>query len=69
MSIEEALAAETRESGSVTWAMLLKPSPALKRMLLVGIGVAISQQVPMEEEWGGAAASKLRHELRFKSTG
>ena len=35
---------ETREQGRVTWAMLLRPSPALRRMLLVGIGVAVSQQ-------------------------
>ena len=44
-TIEENIAVETRESGSVTWAQMLRPNPALKRMLVVGIGVAVCQQL------------------------
>ena len=43
--VQAALMEETAEQNSVTWSMLLKPSPALKRMLIVGVGVAVSQQV------------------------
>ena len=44
-TIEENIAVETRESGSVTWQQMLRPNPALKRMLVVGIGVAVCQQL------------------------
>eukprot|EP01048_Picozoa_sp_COSAG05_P016450 COSAG05_NODE_2117_length_3536_cov_16.781495_1_plen_475_part_00 len=45
-SIEENIRQETADSGVVSWQMLLlKPAPALRRMLLVGIGVAVCQQL------------------------
>ena len=44
-TIEENIAVETRESGSVTWRQMFHPNPALRRMLVVGIGVAICQQL------------------------
>ncbi len=44
-TIENNIAVETRESGSVTWTQMFHPNPALKRMLLVGIGVAVCQQL------------------------
>ena len=40
--IQEAL--EREQQSQMGWKLLLKPSPAMKRMLLVGIGTAVSQQ-------------------------
>ena len=44
-TIEHNILVETRESGSVTWTQMFHPNPALKRMLVVGIGVAVCQQL------------------------
>jgi MFS family permease len=44
-TIEDNIAVETRESGSITWHQMFHPTPALKRMLVVGIGVAVCQQL------------------------
>lgn len=45
LTIQNNIAVETRESGSVTWRQMFHPNPALKRMLVVGIGVAVCQQL------------------------
>ena len=44
-SIQDNIVIETRESGSVTWHQMFHPTPALRRMLVVGIGVAVCQQL------------------------
>jgi len=42
--IQEALQRERLAENTMGWTMLLCPTPAIRRMLLVGIGMAISQQ-------------------------
>ena len=42
--IQEALQREQLAENTMGWTMLLCPTPAIRRMLLVGIGMAISQQ-------------------------
>jgi hypothetical protein len=46
-SIQGAIKQETQEqNASVSWrTLLLEPPPALRRMLLVGIGIAVCQQL------------------------
>ena len=44
-AILQSLREEEAASRSVGWAAIFCPAPALRRMLLVGIGVAISQQL------------------------
>merc|ERR1719223_111624 len=43
--IKEALERETAAERAVGWDVIFFPSPAFKRMLLVGLGTAISQQL------------------------
>lgn len=43
-NIREALDRERIAEQAIGWNMLLLPTPALKRMLIVGIGVAVAQQ-------------------------
>lgn len=43
--IKDAIAREKEADSAVGWNALLSPSPAFKRMLLVGIGTAIAQQL------------------------
>ena len=42
--IRETIRREIQAEHAVSWGMILNPSPAFKRMLLVGIGSAIAQQ-------------------------
>jgi MFS family permease len=42
--IQESLALEQAAAHTVGWGMLLRPSPAVRRMLIVGVGIAIIQQ-------------------------
>lgn len=44
MDMKEALERELAAGKSVGWDMVLFPTPAFRRMLLVGIGIAIAQQ-------------------------
>jgi hypothetical protein len=43
--IKEALERETAAERAVGWDVIFFPSPAFKRMLLVGIGTAVAQQL------------------------
>ena len=43
--IKEAIERETEAENAVGWDAIFFPTPAFKRMLIVGIGTAISQQV------------------------
>merc|ERR1712032_1698446 len=42
--IQEALERERIAGQSVGWKVLLCPTPAIRRMLLLGVGIAVSQQ-------------------------
>jgi len=42
--IKEALERDRIADGAIGWNMIFFPTPAIKRMLIVGVGVAISQQ-------------------------
>jgi len=42
--IREAIAREEAAERAVGWNVIRKPTPALRRMLLVGVGIAIAQQ-------------------------
>ena len=42
--IKEALERERIAEQSLGWSVILSPTPAFRRMLLVGIGTAIAQQ-------------------------
>ena len=44
-SIRNAVAEEQRANGTMSWGkMLCRPTPGVRRMLLVGVGVAAAQQ-------------------------
>ena len=43
--IKEAIERETEAEHAVGWDMIYHPTPAFKRMLIVGVGTAMSQQV------------------------
>lgn len=43
--IKDALKREEEAEKAVGWGAILRPTPALRRMLLVGIGISIAQQV------------------------
>jgi MFS family permease len=42
--IKEAIQRDTASSLAVSWSFLCQPSPAVRRMLLVGVGIAVAQQ-------------------------
>jgi sugar porter (SP) family MFS transporter len=42
--IEDSLALEEAAATAVGWSAILKPSPSVRRMLIVGVGIAIIQQ-------------------------
>lgn len=44
LDMQEAIQREESISGSVGWDMIFFPTPALRRMLIVGLGMAIAQQ-------------------------
>ena len=44
-AIQHSLQAEDANSRSIGWGSILRPRPALRRMLVVGVGVAICQQL------------------------
>ena len=44
-AIKDALKRERVADNAVGWKMILSPSPAIRRMLLVGVGTAIAQQL------------------------
>lgn len=43
--IEESLLRERRAEQNLGWGFFLNPSPAIKRMLIVGVGAAGAQQL------------------------
>eukprot|EP00588_Corethron_pennatum_P026324 CAMPEP_0194330900 /NCGR_PEP_ID=MMETSP0171-20130528/53688_1 /TAXON_ID=218684 /ORGANISM="Corethron pennatum, Strain L29A3" /LENGTH=549 /DNA_ID=CAMNT_0039092147 /DNA_START=141 /DNA_END=1793 /DNA_ORIENTATION=+ len=43
--IKSSIIEEERESNKLGWGAVLQPTPAIRRMLLVGVGTAISQQI------------------------